>query len=87
MFMKPACSLALISSPNWCQSRLGLLTIYLPLPAVDGGRRSGVFRSMPSQAVADSSSGTMTLCAVPSISMQRQVEGRRGIVSGPVNVS
>jgi hypothetical protein len=32
-------------------------------------------------------SGTITLCAVPLISMHRHVDGRWGIESGPLNIS
>src|SRR5262249_14769663 len=39
------------------------------------------------QALAGSTSGTITLCAVPVISMQRHVEGRCGTEFGPLKVS
>ena len=45
----------------------------------DGRRRS--------QTLADSARGTITLCAVPVISMQRHVEGRCGTEFGPLKVS
>ena len=34
-----------------------------------------------------SHNGTITVCAVPLISMQRHVEGRCGTESGPLNIS
>jgi hypothetical protein len=40
-----------------------------------------------SQTLAGSSRGTITLCAVPVISMQRHVEGRCGTEFGPLKVS
>jgi hypothetical protein len=40
-----------------------------------------------SQTLAASSRGTITLCAVPAISMQRHVEGRCGTELGPLKVS
>src|SRR5262249_60661375 len=39
------------------------------------------------QTRAGSSSGTITFCAVPVISMQRHVEGRCGTEFGPLKVS
>jgi len=45
----------------------------------DGGR--------PHQTCAAITSGTITFCAVPDISIQRHVEGRRGTEFGPLKVS
>ena len=46
----------------------------------DDGRR-------PYQTCAACTSGTITFCAVPDISIQRHVEGRRGTEFGPLKVS
>ncbi len=54
--------------------------------SLTGSREGGAGRNR-SQTLAGSSRGTITLCAVPVISMQRHVEGRCGTEFGPLKVS
>ena len=63
-----------------------------PSPRHDATREPGslfCLRPLPpdDQTLAGSSSGTITFCAVPVISMQRHVEGRCGTEFGPLKVS
>ena len=72
------------NSPPW-----GLLAAS---PRHDAMREPGslfCLRLLPpdDQTLAGSSSGTITFCAVPVISMQRHVEGRCGTEFGPLKVS
>ena len=58
-----------------------------PLPEQGGTFANENSIDKHGQACAGSYRGTITLCAVPVISMQRQVEGRCGTESGPLKVS